>query len=152
MQAVMLIFRSYCWNPISMRSNYRIIALSIHDIYAECKLFNWAGQNKSLTLVIWTITEWQDHARYGFLHEMISAETDTVQKKEIQLEQDNACFKTKIAENERLQQLSILSPGKQYNRKQQNADLPGYEFALTQHDRGCELLCKVAQLSWLLLI
>nr|XP_027091158.1 agamous-like MADS-box protein AGL11 isoform X2 [Coffea arabica] len=51
-------------------------------------------------------------------HEMILAETDTLQKREIQLEQENACLRAKIAENERLQQLSIVPPGQEYNEMQ----------------------------------
>ncbi|KAL3513363.1 hypothetical protein ACH5RR_026080 [Cinchona calisaya] len=51
-------------------------------------------------------------------HEMILAETDTLQKREIHLEQENACLRAKIAENERLQQLSIVPPGQEYNEVQ----------------------------------
>ncbi|KAI5655902.1 hypothetical protein M9H77_24695 [Catharanthus roseus] len=47
-------------------------------------------------------------------HEMILAETETLQKREIQLEQENACLRAKIAENDRLQQLSIVPPGQEH--------------------------------------
>ncbi|XP_052200946.1 agamous-like MADS-box protein AGL11 [Diospyros lotus] len=47
-------------------------------------------------------------------HEMILAETETLQKREMELEQENAFLRAKIAEDERLQQLSMV-PGQEYN-------------------------------------
>ncbi|XP_060190283.1 agamous-like MADS-box protein AGL11 [Lycium barbarum] len=44
-------------------------------------------------------------------HEMILAETENLQKMEIQLEQENAFLRSKIAENERLQELSMMPAG-----------------------------------------
>ncbi|OIT04291.1 agamous-like mads-box protein agl11 [Nicotiana attenuata] len=55
-------------------------------------------------------------------HEMILAETENLQKREIQLEQENAFLRSKIAENERLQELSMMPTGGQeqdYNAFQQ---------------------------------
>ncbi|XP_051139722.1 agamous-like MADS-box protein AGL11 [Andrographis paniculata] len=46
----------------------------------------------------------------GKKHEMILAETENMQKREIQLEQENACLRAKIQESEKLQQLSMM-PG-----------------------------------------
>nr|AAS01765.1 MADS-box protein 1 [Eustoma grandiflorum] len=51
-------------------------------------------------------------------HEMILAEVEYLQKREIQLEQENACIRSKIAEQERLQELSMMPPGQDYNAMQ----------------------------------
>ncbi|XP_027077077.1 secologanin synthase-like [Coffea eugenioides] len=56
-------------NEIKLQGNQKSAGLSIEDIYAVCKLFYWAGQDTSSTLVLWTLvllskhTEWQDRAR-----------------------------------------------------------------------------------------
>ncbi|XP_042066825.1 agamous-like MADS-box protein AGL11 isoform X1 [Salvia splendens] len=47
-------------------------------------------------------------------HELILNETENLQKREIQLEQENACLRAKIAENEKLQQLSMMPGGQDY--------------------------------------
>ncbi|KAK4483897.1 hypothetical protein RD792_011106 [Penstemon davidsonii] len=47
-------------------------------------------------------------------HEMILAETEDLQKREIMLEQQNACIRAKIQENEKLQQLSMMPSGQDY--------------------------------------
>ncbi|KAG8389649.1 hypothetical protein BUALT_Bualt01G0000900 [Buddleja alternifolia] len=47
-------------------------------------------------------------------HEMILAETESLQKREIQLEQENTCLRAKIAENKKLQQLSMMPGGQDY--------------------------------------
>ncbi|XAR55655.1 hypothetical protein NMG60_11035799, partial [Bertholletia excelsa] len=47
-------------------------------------------------------------------HEMILAETEILQKREMELEHENAFLRAKIAENERLQQLSMV-PGQDYH-------------------------------------
>ncbi|KAL7156181.1 hypothetical protein ABFS83_03G125900 [Erythranthe nasuta] len=47
-------------------------------------------------------------------HEMILAETENLQKREIQLEQENALLRAKIQENEKLQQLSMMPAGQDY--------------------------------------
>ncbi|KAI3460699.1 hypothetical protein Pfo_017362 [Paulownia fortunei] len=47
-------------------------------------------------------------------HELILAETENLQKREIQLEQENACLRAKIAESEKLQQLSMMPAGQDY--------------------------------------
>ncbi|CAI9115090.1 OLC1v1015924C2 [Oldenlandia corymbosa var. corymbosa] len=47
-------------------------------------------------------------------HEMILAEIEALQKREIQLEQENACLRGKITENDRLQQLSMVPPGQDH--------------------------------------
>ncbi|MCD7451471.1 Agamous-like MADS-box protein agl11 [Datura stramonium] len=53
-------------------------------------------------------------------HEMILAETENLQKREIQLEQENAFLRSKIAENERLQELSMMpAGGQEYSAIQQ---------------------------------
>nr|CAA57445.1 fbp11 [Petunia x hybrida] len=53
-------------------------------------------------------------------HEMILAETENLQKREIQLEQENTFLRSKIAENERLQELSMMpATGQEYNAFQQ---------------------------------
>ncbi|CAN4098010.1 unnamed protein product [Withania somnifera] len=54
-------------------------------------------------------------------HEMILAETENMQKREIQLEQENAFLRSKIAENERLQELSMMpaAGGHEYSAIQQ---------------------------------
>ncbi|EPS70658.1 hypothetical protein M569_04104, partial [Genlisea aurea] len=44
-------------------------------------------------------------------HEMILAETENLQKREILLEQENALIRAKIQENEKLQELSMMSSG-----------------------------------------
>ncbi|XP_059280571.1 agamous-like MADS-box protein AGL11 [Lycium ferocissimum] len=46
-------------------------------------------------------------------HEAILAETENLQKREMQLEQENAFLRSKIAENERLQELSMMPAGEQ---------------------------------------
>ncbi|XP_075484368.1 agamous-like MADS-box protein AGL11 isoform X3 [Primulina tabacum] len=48
-------------------------------------------------------------------HEMILAETEILHKRENHLEQENACLRAKIAENERLQQFSMIPAGQEYN-------------------------------------
>nr|BAS04473.1 MADS box protein [Gentiana scabra] len=48
-------------------------------------------------------------------HEMILAEAEYLQKREIQLEQENAWLKAKISEQEKLQHLSMMPPGQEYN-------------------------------------
>nr|XP_016471935.1 PREDICTED: agamous-like MADS-box protein AGL11 [Nicotiana tabacum] len=54
------------------------------------------------------------------LHEMILAETENLQKREIQLEQENAFLRSKVAENERLQELSMMpAGGQEYSAIQQ---------------------------------
>ncbi|KAI3464314.1 hypothetical protein Pfo_020977 [Paulownia fortunei] len=50
----------------------------------------------------------------GKKHEMILAETENLQKREIQLEQENACLRAKIQENEKLQQLSMMPAGQDF--------------------------------------
>ncbi|XP_057469543.1 agamous-like MADS-box protein AGL11 isoform X1 [Actinidia eriantha] len=50
-------------------------------------------------------------------HEMILAETENLQKRELELEHENAILRSKIAENERLQELSMVS-GQEYNALQ----------------------------------
>ncbi|KAH0666315.1 hypothetical protein KY285_027521 [Solanum tuberosum] len=54
-------------------------------------------------------------------HEMILAETENLQKREILLEQENAFLRSKIAENERLQELSMMpaAGGQEYSAIQQ---------------------------------
>ncbi|KAK4490023.1 hypothetical protein RD792_000677 [Penstemon davidsonii] len=47
-------------------------------------------------------------------HEMILAETENLQKKEFQLEQENACLRAKIQENEKLQELNMMPTGQEY--------------------------------------
>ncbi|KAL1564834.1 Agamous-like MADS-box protein agl11 [Salvia divinorum] len=47
-------------------------------------------------------------------HELILNETENLQKREIQLEQENACLRAKIAEYEKLQQLSMMPGGQDY--------------------------------------
>ncbi|KAM3265211.1 agamous-like MADS-box protein AGL11 isoform X1 [Capsicum chacoense] len=54
-------------------------------------------------------------------HEMILAETENLQKREIQLEQENTFLRSKIAENERLQELSMMPAG------------GGQEYSAIQH-------------------
>ncbi|KAL8482456.1 hypothetical protein ACS0TY_028578 [Phlomoides rotata] len=44
-------------------------------------------------------------------HEMILAETECLQKREIQLEHENACLRAKIQETDRFQQLSMMPSG-----------------------------------------
>nr|GLL32644.1 agamous-like MADS-box protein AGL11 isoform X2 [Ipomoea trifida] len=48
-------------------------------------------------------------------HDLIIAETENLQKREVQLEQENAFLRAKIAENERLQQLSMMPAGQDYH-------------------------------------
>ncbi|KAA8538753.1 hypothetical protein F0562_028352 [Nyssa sinensis] len=49
-------------------------------------------------------------------HELILAETENLQKRETELEYENACIRAKIVENERLQQLSMMpGHGHDYN-------------------------------------
>ncbi|KAL6512144.1 Agamous-like MADS-box protein agl11 [Orobanche gracilis] len=50
----------------------------------------------------------------GKKHEMILAETENLQKREIQLEQENACLRAKIQENEKLQELSMMPSGQDF--------------------------------------
>ncbi|KAL0360015.1 UNVERIFIED_CONTAM: Agamous-like MADS-box protein, partial [Sesamum radiatum] len=50
----------------------------------------------------------------GKKHELILAETENLQKREIQLEQENACLRAKIQENEKLQQLSMMPSGQDF--------------------------------------
>ncbi|KAL3618813.1 Agamous-like MADS-box protein agl11 [Castilleja foliolosa] len=50
----------------------------------------------------------------GKKHEMILAETDHLQKREIQLEQENACLRSKIQDNEKLQELSMMPSGQDF--------------------------------------
>nr|XP_016514372.1 PREDICTED: agamous-like MADS-box protein AGL11 [Nicotiana tabacum] len=53
-------------------------------------------------------------------HEMILAETENLHKREIQLEQENASLRSKIAENERLRELSMMpAGGQEYSAIQQ---------------------------------
>ncbi|XP_075482521.1 agamous-like MADS-box protein AGL11 [Primulina tabacum] len=47
-------------------------------------------------------------------HELILAETESLQKREIQIEQENTWLRAKIAENDRLQQLSMMPSGQDY--------------------------------------
>ncbi|XP_073141114.1 agamous-like MADS-box protein AGL11 isoform X2 [Henckelia pumila] len=47
-------------------------------------------------------------------HELILAETECLQKRELQMEQENACLRAKIAENYRLQELSMMPSGQDY--------------------------------------
>ncbi|XP_075480836.1 agamous-like MADS-box protein AGL11 isoform X3 [Primulina tabacum] len=47
-------------------------------------------------------------------HELILAETEILQKREVQMEQENACLRAKIAENDRLQELSMMPSGQDY--------------------------------------
>ncbi|KAL1533861.1 Agamous-like MADS-box protein agl11 [Salvia divinorum] len=49
----------------------------------------------------------------GKKHELILEETECLQKREAQLEQENASVRAKIQENEKLQQLSMMMPGGQ---------------------------------------
>ena len=70
-------------------------------------------------------------------HEMFLAESEALQKREIELEQENVCrwrvmvlalysgkvafqqnTREKIADNDRLQQISIMPPGQDYNEMQ----------------------------------
>nr|AQM52292.1 STK [Monotropa hypopitys] len=51
-------------------------------------------------------------------HEMILADTENLQKREMELEHENALLRGKIAENERLQELSMVS-GQEYNAIQE---------------------------------
>ncbi|XP_019176800.1 PREDICTED: agamous-like MADS-box protein AGL11 isoform X2 [Ipomoea nil] len=49
-------------------------------------------------------------------HDLIIAETENLQKREVHLEQENAFLRAKIAENERLQQLSMMpGAGQEYH-------------------------------------
>ncbi|KAL6498435.1 Agamous-like MADS-box protein agl11 [Orobanche hederae] len=50
----------------------------------------------------------------GKKHEMILAETENLQKREIQLEQENAYIRAKIQENEKLQELSMMPSGQDF--------------------------------------
>ncbi|GFQ00580.1 agamous-like mads-box protein agl11 [Phtheirospermum japonicum] len=50
----------------------------------------------------------------GKKHEMILAETENLQKREIQLEQENACLRSKIQDNEKLQELSMMPSGQDF--------------------------------------
>ncbi|GER27570.1 MADS-box transcription factor [Striga asiatica] len=50
----------------------------------------------------------------GKKHEMILAETENLQKREIQLEQENSCLRAKIQENEKLQELSMMPSGQEF--------------------------------------
>ncbi|XP_073035402.1 agamous-like MADS-box protein AGL11 isoform X1 [Primulina eburnea] len=47
-------------------------------------------------------------------HELILAETESLQKREVQMEQENAFLRAKIAENDRLQELSMMPSGQDY--------------------------------------
>ncbi|RAL42983.1 hypothetical protein DM860_009765 [Cuscuta australis] len=44
-------------------------------------------------------------------HDLILAETENLQKREVHLEQENAFLRAKITENERLQELSMMPTG-----------------------------------------
>ncbi|KAM7459684.1 hypothetical protein LguiA_036678 [Lonicera macranthoides] len=46
-------------------------------------------------------------------HEMILAETEFLQRRETELEHENACLRAKIAENERVQELGMMSTSEQ---------------------------------------
>ncbi|KAG9145899.1 hypothetical protein Leryth_019570, partial [Lithospermum erythrorhizon] len=48
-------------------------------------------------------------------HDIILAETEILQKRETQLEQENQHLRARIAESERLQQLSMVLPAQEYN-------------------------------------
>ncbi|KAL8467338.1 hypothetical protein ACS0TY_036165 [Phlomoides rotata] len=67
-------------------------------------------------------------------HEMILAETESLQKREIQLEQENACLRAKIAENENLQQLSMMPGGQDYDAITMQAYLSGHVLQLNMLD------------------
>ncbi|KAL3353908.1 hypothetical protein AABB24_018538 [Solanum stoloniferum] len=85
-------------------------------------------------------------------HEAILAETENLHKREIQLEQENAFLRSKIAENERLQELSMMPSGEQggqeYNAFQQylarnmlqlnmmETALPSYDPLSPDHKRS----------------